>query len=150
MLNTIRNKERGFTIVELLIVIVVIAILVAISIVAYTSITSRANTSSAMAAAEAVKDVAETYRGANSTYPTLKSQFLSGGTEEIAKLPADITFVGTAPSNPTSPKTVMVVPHGSPVEGFVITYWNYQTGATGTVNVGDVSGTAGTALPDNT
>ena len=39
------NKHRGFTIVELLIVIVVIAILAAISIVSYTGIQSRANDS---------------------------------------------------------------------------------------------------------
>ena len=42
---------RGFTIVELLIVIVVIAILAAISIAAYTGIQDRANSSSAQAAA---------------------------------------------------------------------------------------------------
>ena len=35
--------DRGFTIVELLIVIVVIAILAAITIVAYNGVTSRAN-----------------------------------------------------------------------------------------------------------
>lgn len=37
------KQARGFTIVELLIVIVVIAILAAISIVAYTGIQNRAN-----------------------------------------------------------------------------------------------------------
>ena len=41
----IRNKQSGFTIVELLIVIVVIAILAAISIVAYNGIQSRAEVS---------------------------------------------------------------------------------------------------------
>ena len=51
-------KQKGFTIVELLIVIVVIAILAAISMAAYTNITARANTSTAAAAAKSVKDVA--------------------------------------------------------------------------------------------
>ena len=41
------KKDRGFTIVELLIVIVVIAILAAITIVAYSGITARANTTKA-------------------------------------------------------------------------------------------------------
>ena len=41
-----RRKDYGFTIVELLVVIVVIGILAAITIVSYTGITTRANTSS--------------------------------------------------------------------------------------------------------
>ncbi|RYX79148.1 prepilin-type N-terminal cleavage/methylation domain-containing protein [bacterium] len=44
-INTYRN-QKGFTIVELLIVIVVIGILAAIVIVAYQGVTARANTSS--------------------------------------------------------------------------------------------------------
>lgn len=45
MLMPIRNDRAGFTIVELLIVIVVIAILAAISVVAYTGIQARARDS---------------------------------------------------------------------------------------------------------
>ena len=49
-----QTKTRGFTIVELLIVIVVIAILAAISIVAYNGIQNRAKTSSGQAAANSM------------------------------------------------------------------------------------------------
>ncbi len=42
---TKQTKSRGFTIVELLIVIVIIAILAAITIVAYNGIQNRANLS---------------------------------------------------------------------------------------------------------
>lgn len=48
-MHGIRKKQRGFTIVELLIVVVVIAILAAITIVAYTGIQNRAKDSSAAA-----------------------------------------------------------------------------------------------------
>jgi prepilin-type N-terminal cleavage/methylation domain-containing protein len=49
-----QTKSRGFTIVELLIVIVVIAILAAITIVAYNGIQNRAKTSSGQAAANSM------------------------------------------------------------------------------------------------
>ena len=46
-LNHMKTSKQGFTIVELLIVIVVIAILAAITIVAYNGIQNRAKASSA-------------------------------------------------------------------------------------------------------
>jgi|SRR5690606_5795090 prepilin-type N-terminal cleavage/methylation domain-containing protein len=48
--QTIRKRPKGFTIVELLLVVVVIAILAAISTIAYTSIQQRARLSSVKAA----------------------------------------------------------------------------------------------------
>ena len=47
--NKMERKQAGFTIVELLIVIVVIAILAAVSVVAYTGIQNRANDSAVKA-----------------------------------------------------------------------------------------------------
>ena len=65
----IRTKLHGFTIVELLIVIVVIAILAAISIAAYTNIQQRAkNTAIINAASQSLKMI-QAYIAANGTYP---------------------------------------------------------------------------------
>lgn len=50
------HNKNGFTIVELLIVIVVIAILAAISIIAYTGIQDRARSTAALSAAKQVAD----------------------------------------------------------------------------------------------
>lgn len=63
--------ERGFTIVELLIVVVVIAILAAITIVSYNGITARANQSAAKASAATVQKKAELYNtdSSNNRYP---------------------------------------------------------------------------------
>ena len=71
--NTKSNKNSGFTIVELLIVIVVIAILAAITIVAYNGIQARARTTSGQALANSIQKKAEIYNTARSTgsgYPT--------------------------------------------------------------------------------
>ena len=152
----LRKNQKGFTIVELLIVVVVIAILAAISIVAYTGITNRANRSAAMEAANSVKSVAVAYNGANSQYPTSKAEFVSGGTDAIAKLPCDITFASsvlTAAPTTTGPKTVSVTRHPSTgtIVGFTITYWDYAPAGGGspaaaTMTVGDTSTASTTVL----
>lgn len=64
------NKSRsGFTIVELLIVIVVIAILAAIGIVAYTGIQNRANDSAVQADLRGIANQLELYNAEWDAYP---------------------------------------------------------------------------------
>ena len=67
----LRQQERGFTIVELLIVIVVIGILAGITIVAYSGITNRANQSKIVGNASAVQSVAEAFNADKGYYPAL-------------------------------------------------------------------------------
>src|SRR5690606_30732878 len=139
----LRQNQKGFTIVELLIVVVVIAILAAISIVAYTGITNRANRSAAMEAANSVRSVAVAYNGANGSYPTTKAQFVSGGADAIAKLPSDINFLATklaaAPSASQRAKTVSVQMKGTAADptGYQITYWDYQSTSAVSIEVGE-------------
>ena len=59
--KNIKSNNQGFTIVELLIVVVVIAILAAITIVSYNGITNRANASSAAALGATIQKKAELY-----------------------------------------------------------------------------------------
>lgn len=64
------NRSRGFTIVELLIVIVVIAILAAISIVAYNGIQNRAHSSSVETDLSSNAKKFEMFKIDNSRYPS--------------------------------------------------------------------------------
>ena len=66
------TRTTGFTIVELLIVVVVIAILAAITIVAYNGVQNRAKLSIAQSDLAAIQKQFEVYKTTNetSTYPT--------------------------------------------------------------------------------
>lgn len=64
------SKRTGFTIVELLIVIVVIGILAAITIVAYNNVQDRAEASKTSTAILAYKKALTLYKLDNSVYPT--------------------------------------------------------------------------------
>ena len=107
-----KRKQTGFTIVELLIVVVVIAILAAITIVAYTGIQQRAKESVAKDAAAGVTQKILTYAVDNSdNYPgdlaTLATVLglpapASGATKLTA---ADGTTYQYTVNNSTSPKS---------------------------------------------
>jgi prepilin-type N-terminal cleavage/methylation domain-containing protein len=73
-----RHKNAGFTIVELLIVVVVIAILAAISIVAYTGITGRASNSAVQTDLRNISEKIAEYQVLNGRYPTGQTALYSG------------------------------------------------------------------------
>jgi len=67
----IKNKHlSGFTIVELLVVIVVIGILAAITVVSYTGITKKANETAIISSLDGNSKKLEIYKAINSSYPT--------------------------------------------------------------------------------
>jgi type IV pilus assembly protein PilA len=73
-----QTKAKGFTIVELLIVVVIIAILAAITIVAYNGIQNRAKASSAQSLANTIVKKAEAFNATESTYPANVAGFGNG------------------------------------------------------------------------
>ena len=66
-----QETERGFTIVELLIVVVVIAILAAITVVSYTGISQRAKTSRSLSTTEQVRSKVAVWNSLLNSYPDL-------------------------------------------------------------------------------
>lgn len=70
-MNVVRKRQGGFTIVELLIVIVVIGILAAITIVAYNGIQQRANNSAVVAGARNTFNLIKSYKATYGSYPSL-------------------------------------------------------------------------------
>lgn len=100
-----RKAEKGFTIVELLIVIVVIGILAAIVIVAYIGVTNNARNARYNADAGSIQKVAEVYNTDEGEYPNTPAEFAAGST--TTKLPAGISInatesTGTVASPPTT------------------------------------------------
>ena len=71
--NNKLNKQQGFTIVELLIVIVVIAILAAISIVAYNGIQTRAENSKTATAVSSWAKALQMYKIDKGNYPPINT-----------------------------------------------------------------------------
>jgi prepilin-type N-terminal cleavage/methylation domain-containing protein len=139
------KKDRGFTIVELLIVIVVIAILAAIVIVAYSGIQNRAKSSSAKSTAQAVQSKAEAYNadGPTGAYPVLLANMTSAATTTSYYL-SGVTF---SAADPTSAAATNVVSfYTCTGGGNKIGYYDYAGGAVAYVYTGPASSASTCAL----
>ncbi len=148
----LKTNQKGFTIVELLIVIVVIAILAAISIVAYTGIQDRARTSTGQQLAAQVQTKAQAFYTVASAYPgnyaafdAVKEAKLEGmttgqlkTTENLAdKADADSgKKVSYFPCGTATTATVENTANVSTYTGARISYWDFTENKLVTKNVG--------------
>ncbi len=132
-------KQKGFTIVELLVVIVVIGILAAITMVSYSGVTTKAKLTAAQSNAVSVRSVIETFYADNGTsagngsWPANAAAVntYSGLSTALVKLPAGVTLsAGTvALTAANGDKNITYMPLATPANGGCIAYYNYAASA---------------------
>lgn len=86
-----RASQKGFTLIELMIVVAIIGILAAVAVPAYSDYTVRAKVTEAITAAGAVKTSVADYYYANNALPTSNSQAgLKGKTDYATEIVSQI------------------------------------------------------------
>lgn len=134
------QSKRGFTIVELLIVIVVIAILAAISIVAFTGVQQRGRDAQRASDAANIVKALTAYTSDGNNWPADSAAAvtaLNGYT--TANLSTTITSKmqdGAVATNNNIQYRYQVCPAGGPVTGAQISYYKEQTSTTVAVKAG--------------
>ncbi len=133
-------KQSGFTIVELLIVIVIIGILAAIGFVSYSNATKKARDTERESDVKAIAAKAEEYYASDATnagsYPAdcTVLQNLNGLTADTFHAPKGASGANCATTAPSASSDVYQYTLSSTAgqPKFTITYWSEASGATKT------------------
>lgn len=140
-------KQKGFTIVELLIVIVVIGILAAISIVAYNNVTQKARDDQRLTNARNVVNALSSYHAENGTWPTgaADARTILNGYDTV-KVGTGVTALITTATpavsgNDANRLQLRVCSSGGSVVGISITHRKEADGTLPVVSTGTISGT---------
>lgn len=147
------GKSKGFTIVELLIVIVVIAILATITIVAYNGVQNKAKTSVSLSTLDQIRTKTGIWNSIQGSYPDLaqlRTNSLSppdidtagGAAGPVeARLSSPSIAIGATMDaiRANEGRTVYYAPcwDGTKLSGGTVTYWNFTTSASVDVTVGN-------------
>ncbi len=149
-----KTVKKGFTIIELLIVIVVIGILAAIVVVTYQGVQNQANTTAAEQNAREVVNKATAFNAVATVYPTwdeLKIATPSGASDKIqaAELSEKVkNLIGNNDNAPagtdsTSKNRIQYTQCkvGSNPVGAVATFWDFSKNQVRSLRVGETKGT---------
>jgi prepilin-type N-terminal cleavage/methylation domain-containing protein len=78
-MNTHKNQDKGFTLVELLIVIVILGILATVTVFAVRGITTQGKTTACAADKKTIEVAAESYMAQNGSYPASLAIMVTAG-----------------------------------------------------------------------
>ncbi len=138
-----QTKQKGFTIVELLIVIVIIGILAAISIVAYNGVTQKARDDQRLSDARNIANAAASYNAEEGKWLTTSEMAATSGTSLATYKTVSVSStaigkiqVGTTPALSTTNDKYIVAACGSPQTGMSVTYLKEADSTTPTIKVG--------------
>ena len=131
------KDQKGFTIVELLIVIVIIGILAALVIVAYNGIQNRAKAAAEQSLANVVTKKVEAFNSIESAYPTFSQLTSNSGNgtannSKEAKLDDTTVVVDYTASNTTTAATYVsgtkniVIYRNLSTAGSCVFWWDYS------------------------
>lgn len=143
-----KQKHSGFTIVELLIVVVVIAILAAITIVAFNGVQQRARDSRRSSDVANIKKLLEMYKTDNSTYPAVCAGGDNSGCS-VSNLSTALvpTYTQSVPQDPSSPTKTYDYVKGTGPDSYGIYIRGYESTPVCKTGVGIASGWWGSTVP---
>jgi len=154
-----KAAQRGFTLIELMIVVAIIAVLATIALPAYTNYTVRAQiTEGLLAASDAKLSISEAYATngstgvANVSVPTVRSKFITDLTVDSAGV-ITVTF-GNQANDAIKTETIKLTPlaesGGSNAAGYAPLTTDGQTGSIDWACSSFTKAPADTQFPSNT